>query len=124
MALPSRSPYGERGLKYVLFRVPDGVAESLSLRRAWIEISAVDNDLVEHESLSLRRAWIEISAVDNDLVEHESLSLRRAWIEIGRFRLMSFCCLSLSLRRAWIEMNDRSSTHRRHAVALLTESVD
>ena len=38
MAVASRSPYGERGLKYswTCGDCPD--AESLSLRRAWIEI--------------------------------------------------------------------------------------
>ena len=35
----SRSPYGERGLKFGLGEGPDDLAPlSLSLRRAWIEI--------------------------------------------------------------------------------------
>ena len=35
-----RSPYGERGLKYIQ-RIEDNMTdESLSLRRAWIEIAA------------------------------------------------------------------------------------
>ena len=33
-----RSPYGERGLKFKASRVVELVNESLSLRRAWIEI--------------------------------------------------------------------------------------
>ena len=38
-AFDSRSPYGERGLKYEIV-VYDSVGEvSLSLRRAWIEIT-------------------------------------------------------------------------------------
>ena len=36
--LRSRSPYGERGLKFKASRVVELVNESLSLRRAWIEI--------------------------------------------------------------------------------------
>ena len=35
-----RSPYGERGLKFVELRSIRFVEKSLSLRRAWIEISA------------------------------------------------------------------------------------
>ena len=33
-----RSPYGERGLKFIGLREACGVVRSLSLRRAWIEI--------------------------------------------------------------------------------------
>ena len=36
--IDGRSPYGERGLKYKGLRILDLQAESLSLRRAWIEI--------------------------------------------------------------------------------------
>ena len=34
-----RSPYGERGLKYTEHLATSGCAASLSLRRAWIEIT-------------------------------------------------------------------------------------
>ena len=33
-----RSPYGERGLKLLVLSWHEGLEESLSLRRAWIEI--------------------------------------------------------------------------------------
>ena len=82
--------------------------ESLSLRRAWIEINCTmakyglpvrrspygerglkfdDADLSRdaRQSLSLRRAWIEIkNQKKKDTTSPRSLSLRRAWIEISR----------------------------------------
>ena len=39
MAVMSRSPYGERGLKFRQAAGEGSHRESLSLRRAWIEIS-------------------------------------------------------------------------------------
>ena len=59
-----RSPYGERGLKWVVGRVALGLDESLSLRRAWIEMTIPPAGTSgNRKSLSLRRAWIEISAI-------------------------------------------------------------
>ena len=103
--------------------------QSLSARRAWIEIvSALIIQSRLRSSLSARRAWIEIRARRNwhsfgpvalrkesvdrnddlqvpDSVSKESLSARRAWIEIG---VVDFApdevFASLSARRAWIEI--------------------
>ena len=48
----SRSPYGERGLKWIP-RLPRSLAmESLSLRRAWIEITSVSLNLMRVSSRS------------------------------------------------------------------------
>ena len=56
-----RSPYGERGLKYGYMETDTFPSESLSLRRAWIEIAKTFTNREGIEvSLSLRRAWIEI----------------------------------------------------------------
>ena len=57
------------------------------------------------ESLSARRAWIEIilPPVDTSSVKL-SLSARRAWIEIVVLCLSCVLLLSLSARRAWIEI--------------------
>ena len=61
----------------------DTVSQSLSARRAWIEISSLDDILAGvNESLSARRAWIEILSRDTDGAYLVSLSARRAWIEI------------------------------------------
>ena len=77
-----RSPYGERGLKYLDDADSPAAPASLSLRRAWIEITlSVSSDVFER-SLSLRRAWIEIRTHEHITNIDQSLSLRRAWIEI------------------------------------------
>ena len=85
------------------------VWESLSARRAWIEISGVDfaedwlNVALRKESvdrnreqfkyvvqcrksLSARRAWIEIIDDLEPSTTRRSLSARRAWIEIPKIR--------------------------------------
>ena len=57
--------------------------ESLSARRAWIEIGTRTAALNRDESLSASRAWIEIFAITGPgAVSMMSLSARRAWIEI------------------------------------------
>ena len=101
-----RSPYGERGLKYRRDIPVQRGCESLSLRRAWIEITSRPLPPPTRSSLSLRRAWIEITirpfvigwpcrspygerglkfgAPAEPERDDASLSLRRAWIEISR----------------------------------------
>ena len=57
--------------------------ESLSARRAWIEIIFLLPLVLISLSLSARRAWIEINGVVSGSADYvESLSARRAWIEI------------------------------------------
>ena len=102
-------------------------AESLSARRAWIEILccvgfclgakvALRKESVDRNppmciirqmpltSLSARRAWIEIDFTGSDWVSELSLSARRAWIEIIKFVNLRVVDGSLSARRAWIEI--------------------
>ena len=57
---------------------------SLSARRAWIEISSIEEVSQYVVSLSARRAWIEIfeQAEENPYLD-KSLSARRAWIEMA-----------------------------------------
>ena len=108
---------------------------SLSLRRAWIEMSRPHRRIPSLSSLSLRRAWIEISTQALVKAKSRSLSLRRAWIEIRRIsrplpwiprrspygerglkyvddRLSAPRRLSLSLRRAWIEIRFQPRVER------------
>ena len=63
------------------------VIESLSARRAWIEMWVLRKvPILGIKSLSARRAWIEISIIPLVmLIGCESLSARRAWIEIQAF---------------------------------------
>ena len=59
------------------------VYESLSVRRAWIEMQLLDqNQPQQHWSLSVRRAWIEMFLRSQNWCSSMSLSVRRAWIEI------------------------------------------
>ena len=59
------------------------LVSSLSARRAWIEIPALQGVVSCPLSLSARRAWIEIgNSLDDILAGVRSLSARRAWIEI------------------------------------------
>ena len=143
----SRSPHGERGLKLFFGSEELMTWESLSPRRAWIEIFWTVAGATGAASLSPRRAWIEILVTVERLKKLSSLSPRRAWIEIqlggkikaGRMsrsphgerglkfnvhQVSSSFSGSLSSRRAWIEMLRTKSHQKRLPVALLTESVD
>ena len=57
-------------------------SESLSARRAWIEITMRMKLSTATGSLSARRAWIEIVSRTGKIPGGMSLSARRAWIEI------------------------------------------
>ena len=98
-----RSPYGERGLKYLSCAWHAPLILSLSLRRAWIEIIIVSPFA---DALRCRSPYGDrgLKCRHGELRRPiaESLSLRRAWIEI-------FCGLQI-----WVFA----------CVALLTESVD
>ena len=144
----SRSPYGERGLKY---GAPSRPIEKPSGRSPYGERGLKSDDVRQtvrvHGSLFLRRAWIEMLSDMETSIGLSSLSLRRAWIEIRTPSSLTAPPMSLSLRRAWIEIsgmrfNAAESWGRspygerglkyRHAiirlprgrVAFLTESVD
>ena len=81
------------------------------------------NDL---QSLSVRRAWIEIWIVNLVLrLQAASLSVRRAWIEIvWIFVPLQQILRSLSVRRAWIEIRCSRFPRAWDPVALREESVD
>ena len=76
------------------------------------------------QSLSARRAWIEIIEEVSKYVVKESLSARRAWIEISLHFLWCRFCRSLSARRAWIEIVRFTASLILPLVALRKESVD
>ena len=99
--------------------------QSLSARRAWIEIIQPQHGGVSPTSLSARRAWIEISRWVTSAMPAWSLSARRAWIEIVTESTgKSSSRTSLSARRAWIEMLTYSYLDNADCVALRKESVD
>ena len=58
-----------------------------------------------HQSLSARRAWIEIASMLISAMLKRSLSARRAWIEMADLAAaLALSAASLSARRAWIEI--------------------
>ena len=122
----SRSPYGERGLKFPDGRRNQFAAWSLSLRRAWIEIG---QQLPTVPFLARRSPYGE-RGLKCVVQGYGMLSAGRSpYGERGlKLHVLEHAQIgleSLSLRRAWIEMNDCSKQERRaRTVALLTESVD
>ena len=57
----SRSPHGERGLKYSNLCAAESDKLSLPARGAWVEIFQMGlNHCVLHASLPARGAWVEI----------------------------------------------------------------
>ena len=79
-----RSPRGERGLKSIFQYIHQQPYLSLSSRRAWIEILQGLRGAINVQSLSSRRAWIEIKIPFLNIFSGlSSLSSRRAWIEIS-----------------------------------------
>ena len=102
LAVPSRSPHGERGLKW---------CASLGFRRR--------HGRSPHGERGLKSlATCQIGVVS------ASLSSWRAWIEISFSALSRWTARSLSSWRAWIEIQRRWRDFPPSAVALLMESVD
>ena len=78
----SRSPCGERGLKYELKEKLCEELQSLPVRGAWIEMSVWLHPQSQRSSLPVRGAWIEISLRRHRRLLMMSLPVRGAWIEI------------------------------------------
>ena len=79
VALRKESVDRNRGRWHFIHRGP----QSLSARRAWIEIGIImGGPGMTTLSLSARRAWIEIEITITDIDFRMSLSARRAWIEM------------------------------------------
>ena len=98
-----RSPYGERGLKYRHRQRLDTGERRSPYGERGLKLDFLGPCGASGGSLSLRRAWIEISAPP---------------------ALPDWILRSLSLRRAWIEIRPWPTPSRPRWVALLTESVD
>ena len=108
-AAASRSPYGERGLK--LDRSWSGLTlgESLSLRRAWIEINTISSSATPTLS---RSPYGERGLKCHRLQGHAETVGRSPYGERGLKYAVRGTWLapirSLSLRRAWIEIGGRN----------------
>ena len=80
----SRSPCGERGLKYLPERQVRRIGWSLPVRGAWVEMSLVCFWVYPKTSLPVRGAWVEIPACIVLLkARNSSLPVRGAWVEIS-----------------------------------------
>ena len=122
--------------------------QSLSARRAWIEIDSDVDSASGTLSLSARRAWIEISSF-LDIGYYKTVALRKESVDrnqnccpylssltrvalrkesVDRNRLirslLALLIWSLSARRAWIEIYNYIIRLYWRIVALRKESVD
>ena len=109
--LQSRSPYGERGLKYFVASRYGFSLVSLSLRRAWIEMATSSRAGVIRSS---RSPYGERGLkFDGDLTELAGGAGRSPYGERGlKLGVTVYAVVfgvSLFLRRAWIEMSLGSS---------------
>ena len=77
------------------------------------------------QSLSARRAWIEIPTSGTRRYWNW-VALRKESVDRNSYRMMSipFSIRSLSARRAWIEISVLATRNRMERVALRKESVD
>ena len=101
-------------------------SQSLSARRAWIEIVLPGlAKRLKTPSLSARRAWIEILTPAR-MSSRLLVALRKESVDRNPFsdKNGETHKLSLSARRAWIEMRPHHRFHRLEYVALRKESVD
>ena len=109
----SRSPRGERGLKYQLRRMAADRRVSLPSRGAWIEM--LSGNVIPHEwySRSPRGERGLKYEIDKEIMDcFESLPSRGAWIEMFAYK-RGFdvrYVLSLPSRGAWIEMRHVSNS--------------
>ena len=122
---PGRSPHGERGLKYEIINRQRQGQLSLSSRRAWFVIICAPSPCRSKASLSSRRAWIEMPTAPavrprtSSRSPHGERGLKSEYVVVR-----DNTDPSLSSRRAWIEICPRTAWSVGWTVALLTESVD
>ena len=98
----------------------------VALRKESVDrnLHAVQIVIIVMQSLSARRAWIEIRAQTHKVGDVLSLSARRAWIEIEFVSAFADHDIWSPARRAWIEIMVRASHRPSTSVALRKESVD
>ena len=81
--------------------------QSLSARRAWIEIMDDLEPSTTRRSLSARRAWIEISCAAN--CQHRShVALRKESVDRNSIVSASFrACTTVALRKESVDRNSK-----------------
>ena len=74
-------------MKCVQFALEEGIEESPSMRREWIEISIQPITVPPFlASPSMRREWIEMKSSTSIRIASSSPSMRREWIEMSAFQ--------------------------------------
>ena len=100
-----RSPCGERGLKSTCRFLHPEIQPSLPVRGAWIEMTVSRRMMIDSWSLPVRGAWIEMAGMRSmTQAQVVSLPVRGAWIEIARLQSQARAKWSLPVRGAWIEI--------------------
>ena len=123
--ITSRSPHGERGLKYKIILLKDFLVASLPTRGAWIEIIPSAERATDYYSRSPHgERGLKCIVTILTVFLAASLPTRGAWIEIVAPKLLLGLLKSLPTRGAWIEISGASSAKSNHTVAPHTGSVD
>ena len=92
----------DRNLCFVALKAP--VKRSLSARRAWIEITSLDDILAGVKSLSARRAWIEIGLFGVDKVSYQ-VALRKESVDRNSIVSASIRACTVALRKESVDRN-------------------
>ena len=121
----SRSPRGERGLKFPRDRASRSFRGSLPSRGAWIEIYTIRQKIENGTRRSPRGERGLKYDITSALAGYiASLPSRGAWIEINSADFWSIFGRSLPSRGAWIEIPDERRSGCLVCVAPLAGSVD
>ena len=100
--------------------------ESLSARRAWIEIADYNDDRTGNP-VALRKESVDRNRYDNrNPADYREVALRKESVDRNseQSERALLLCASLSARRAWIEIRAYAFGRRTGRVALRKESVD
>ena len=110
--MQGRSPYGERGLKYVKIAYGRETCQSLSLRRAWIEMLLMESGVRVMDSRSpYGERGLKYTEIVGGLVHDRRSPYGERGLKCKRKPNIRHGLRSLSLRRAWIEIEVRSLNH-------------
>ena len=125
MGMGSRSPHGERGLKYPLFRRNAPLKWSLPSRGAWIEIRLARRDRPYRRGRSPHgERGLKYLLPDDKLSNHRRSPHGERGLKYIMKAGIILICVSLPSRGAWIEILLSIQNMATTQVAPLTESVD
>ena len=101
----SRSPCGERGLKFLASFQRFKALWSLPVRGAWVEIPFVSTGAPSRRRSPCGERGLKFRVIGNAERKIQSLPVRGAWVEIGSpYVYISGSVRSLPVRGAWVEI--------------------